>query len=264
MSEVPVHDPFQPTWRRSLLAVTLAVLAYALPQQVPLEYFSLNNPSSGLNYLEITCAANVRSETQFYLNTGRGFNEQEKIRLPIAPSQSAYTYTFPLPDAPLIGLRLDPFLSGAGDFSFTRCRIINRRGEEIRRLTRDDLLSPHQIDTIAPLPDGGGLLQIRGPADDPSVIIDLHQPVIPEGMNGRNLQRCLRSCGYLALMLWLLLLTIYIAWGRWSSRRRALRAAAFLAFVALGFAIAANRGLIKNSLGSAHSAARILRHAPAR
>jgi hypothetical protein len=134
-SPVSATDPFQPTWRRGLLAMAVAVMGFLLPQGIPLEYYSLNHPSSGLNYLEITCAANVQGEAQVYLDTGRGFNELERIRWPISPSPSAYTYTFPLPDAPLLKLRLDPFISGAGEFTITHFRIINRRGDEIHRFT---------------------------------------------------------------------------------------------------------------------------------
>ena len=63
---------------------------------------------------------------------------------------SAYTYTFPLPDAPLRHLRLDPFVSGAGEFTITNFRIINRRGEEIHRFTGEDFQLTHQIDVIIP------------------------------------------------------------------------------------------------------------------
>ena len=83
MTNDQITDPFQLHvvsrdywlwwWRRS---------ASLLPQEVPLEYYPLNNPSSGLNYLEITCAANVQGETNVYLDNGRGFNELEKIRWP--------------------------------------------------------------------------------------------------------------------------------------------------------------------------------------
>src|ERR1035437_3197901 len=105
-------DTFQPTWGRAALAVLIAAAAFFVPQKIPLEYYPLNNPSSGLQYLEITCAANVTSETQFYLDFGRVFGELECIPLPIGPSEMAFTYTFPLQDAPLIALRLDPFLNG--------------------------------------------------------------------------------------------------------------------------------------------------------
>src|SRR6266496_1502175 len=120
-----MSDPFQPTPWRALLAIAIATAAYFIPQRIPLEYYPLNNPSSGLQYLEITCAANFTGETQFYLDFGRGFNELDKIRLPIGPSEMAFTYTFPLQDAPLVGLRLDPLMNGAGEFTLTNFRLIN-------------------------------------------------------------------------------------------------------------------------------------------
>jgi hypothetical protein len=230
-----------------LLAVAVAAIGFLLPQKVPLEYYSLNHPSSGLNYLEITCAANVQGETDVYLDNGRGFNELEKIRLPIGPSQSAYTYTFPLPDAPLFHLRLDPFVSGAGEFKITNFRIINRRGEEICRFTREDFQPTHQIDAIIPTGDGWKLV-VGAQADDPHSQVQLSRPIIPQGMNGRNLRRCLLSSGYLALMLWILLLAVYFALRLHRDGRAIARAVVALAFLALLFSLVGNRGLIKNSI----------------
>jgi hypothetical protein len=254
MTNDKLTDPFQPTWCRGLLAVVVAAIGFLLPQAVPLEYYSLNNPSSGLNYLEITCAANVQGETDVYLDTGRGFNELEKIRWPIGPSQSAYTYTFPLPDAPLLNLRLDPFISGAGEFTITNFRIINRRGEEIHRFTREDFQPSHQIDAIAPTRDGWKLV-VKAPADDPHSQVRLPRPIIPEGMNERNLKRCLLSWSYLALMLWILLLAVYFALRLHRDPRAIARAMVFLAFIALLFSLVGNRGLVKNSI-------RFARYAP--
>jgi hypothetical protein len=247
MTNDKLTDPFQPTWGRGLLAVAVATIGFLLPQEVPLEYYSLNNPSSGLNYLEITCAANVQGETDVYLDNGRGFNELEKIRWPIGPSQSAYTYTFPLPDAPLVHLRLDPFISGAGEFTITNFRIINRRGEEIHRFTREDFRRTHQIDAIIPTSDGWKLV-VKASADGPNSQVQLSRPIIPEGMNERNLKRCLLSSGYLALMLWLLLLAVYFALRFHRNGRAAARTVVFLAFVAVLFSLVGNRGLIKNSI----------------
>jgi hypothetical protein len=243
-------DPFQPTWGRGLLAVAVAAIGFLLPQAVPLEYCSLNNPSLGLNYLEITCAANVNGQTNVYLDHGQGFNELEKIRWPMGPSQSAYTYTFPLPDAPLLNLRLDPFDNGAGEFTITNFRIINRRGEEIHRFTKEDFQPTHQIDAITPTSDGWKLV-VKAPADDPYSQVRLSGPIIPQGMNERNLKRCLISSGYLALMLWILLLAVYFALRLHRDGRAIARAVVFLAFVAVLFSLVGNRGLIKNSIGYA-------------
>ena len=247
MTNDKMHDPFQPTWGRGLLAVAVATFGFLLPQKVPLEYYPINNPSSGLNYLELTCAANVQGETNIYLDNGRGFNELEKIRWPIGPSRSAYTYTFPLPDAPLFNLRLDPFISGAGEFTITNFRIINRRGDEIHRFTREDFQLTHQIDAIMPFGDGWKLV-VGASADDPHSLIKLFRPIIPEGMNERNLKRCLLSSGYLALMLWILLLAVYFALRLHRHGRAMACAAVFLAFVALIFSLVGNRGLIRNSI----------------
>ena len=155
-----------------------------------------------------------------------------------------------------MALRLDPFVSGAGELTITNFRIINRRGEEIRRFTKDSFFALNQIDPIVPLENGWKLIT-KATATDPSASIQLGRPAVPEGMNERNLKRCLLSTGYLAGMLWILLLAVYFALRLFTSWRGALRAGAFLAFLALIFAFVGNRGLIKNSLFYAKKADRI-------
>lgn len=249
-------DPFQPTWWRALLVVVIATASFFIPQKIPLEYYPLNNPSSGLQYLEITCAANTNGETQFYLNFGRGFNELDKIQLPIGPSDMAFTYTFPLQDAPLVGLRLDPFMNGAGELTITNFRIINRREEEICRFTKDSLVGFNQIAGVVPLEKGWKVIT-KPEAVDPNANVQLPRPLVPEGMNERNLKRCLLSTGYLAVMLWIILLAVYFALRLFPDGRAALRACAFLLFMAVAFSIVGNRGLIKNSRYYAKKAHRI-------
>jgi hypothetical protein len=254
-----MSDPFQPTWIRALVVVVVATAAYFVPQKIPLEYYPLNNPSSGLQYLEITCAANYTGETQIYLNFGRGFNELDLIRLPIGPSEMAFTYTFPLLDAPLVDLRLDPIMDGAGEFTVTNFRLINRREEELRRFTKESFYDLHNIGEIVPLENGAWKMIMQAGAKDPSARVKLDRPAIPEGMNERNLKRCLLSTGYLAFMLWIILLAVYFALRLFQSRRDIFRAAAFLALMAVAFSIAGNRGLIKNSWYYAKKAERLER-----
>jgi hypothetical protein len=67
-------------------------------------------------------------------------------------------------------------------------------------------------------------------------------------MNERNLKRCFLSSGYLALMLWILLLAVYFALRLHRDGRAIARACVFLAFIALLYSIVGNRGLIKNSI----------------
>jgi hypothetical protein len=205
----PALGFFQPTRRRALLAFAVALIAFLLPQEAPLAYYPLNNPSDGLLLLEITCSASATGETQIFYDTGRGFNQLDSIRIPISPSSQPFTYTFPLPDAPIVAMRLYP-LNCPGEFTVTNFRIINRRGEMIRRMIQDDFQPTNEIAAIAPIAGGWKLITTPA-AKAPFSRIELHEPIIAKGMNVRNLQRCLLSWGYLALMLWILLLAVYFA-----------------------------------------------------
>lgn len=242
-------DPFRPTWRRVLIAVAVAAVAFLLPQEAPLVFYPLNNPSPGTLLIQITCASSVTGNTRFCLDTGQGFNETETIRWPIAPTHQPYTYTFPLSDAPLCGMRLAPFDNGPGEFTITNLRLIERHGKEIRRFTKDDFATLHNIGAIVPLSDGWKFIVAK--AGDSYASLVFPSPLVPEGMNVRNLQRCLLSWGYLALMLWILLLAVFFALVRGRPLREIVRPTIFLAGIALLFAAVGNRGLIKNSVRSA-------------
>ena len=156
MNDPACNDPssewLRPTWPRGLCIAVLAAGAFFFPQEVPLEWYPLNNPGSDINYLEITCAANQGGTMQIFYDTGRGTNELDSFQWPISPTTQSYTYTFPLPDAPILGLRLDPVGLG-GMLSIRQMRIINRRGDEIRRFTMGSFYPNNQIAAIAPRPD---------------------------------------------------------------------------------------------------------------
>ena len=87
-----ITESLRPTRARVFIALAIAIAAFFLPQEIPLEYYPLNNPSSGLQYLEIRCASNFRGNTSIYLDTGKGFNELDKILWPIAPSEMASSF----------------------------------------------------------------------------------------------------------------------------------------------------------------------------
>lgn len=230
---------------RCLLAIVIAAAAFFLPQEIPLEWYPLNNPSSGLQYLEITCAANYTDTVQIFLDFGRGFNELDKIEWPIAPSEMAFTYTFPLLDAPLFHLRIDPKINGPGELRITNLRIINRRGEAIRTFSARDLVDPDQI---AVTPSDSGWKLVMTDATDPKVNIQLDGPIVPEGMSERNLQRCLLSTGYLALMLWIILLAVFFAFRQPEPWKATAASIGFLALLAAFFSVVGNRRLIRNSV----------------
>jgi len=200
-----MRDPFEPTWRRGLLAFAVAAAAFLLPQEAPLVFYPLNHPSD-VTYLEITCQASAAGETRISWDTGRGFNDLQMIRIPIAPSSQPYTYTFPLWDAPLQGMMLEP-LNRPGSLIVTNLRIHTRRGREIKRFTADDFDATHEIARIAPIANGWEFVSTPD-AHRPYSLCGFFPPIIPDGMNARNFLRCLLSWGYLSLMLWILLLAV--------------------------------------------------------
>ena len=247
---------FQPTWGRFSFAALLALLGFLLPQEIPLEWYPLNNPGTDINYLEISCAANVTGEVLIAYDLARhGHRPIDTIRWPISPTTQTYTYTFPLPDAPIVEMRVLP--PKGGELTIRQMRIINRRNEEIRRFTYDLFRAERDIAAITPLPEGWKLIATPAGAA-PSTRIELFSPIIPVDKDHRNLLRCLLSTGYLTLMLWILLLAVLFVFYRPSGWRDLTVHLVFMAALAAMFALVGNRGLIRNSIHYARYVAPVI------
>ena len=245
-AETETGSWFQASWKRLGLAAAVALLGFSLPQEIPLEWYPLNNPGNEINYLEITCAADKTGEVRIFYNTGKGTNELDSIRWPISPTTQTFTYTFPLPDAPIIELRVEPVANG-GTLTIRQMRIINRRGVEIRRFARDMFRARQGIAAISPTAEGWKLTATADAAN-PISSIDLSSPIIPVGKDHRNLLRCLLSTSYLAGMLLILLLAVLFTFYRPAGWRDLLLHLGFMAVLAVLFALVGNRGLIRNSI----------------
>ncbi len=240
------EDSCRLSGRSLAIAAVMAAGGFLLPQRIPLEYYAPSTSVPGLNYLEIRCGSSRKSGVQVYLDTGRGFNEREKIAWPMEPGEGLFTYTFVLPDARLHALRIDPFAAGPGKFTVAHLRIVDRNGKEVRRLAAVDFVGLHQL-AVASSGSEGWTWSTAPGADDPSASISFSPAVVPNGMNKRNLARCAVSAGYLSMVLWAVLLAIWFAFRPsvkgWSLVRSVL---GFLVVAAL-FSLVAHRGLIKET-----------------
>jgi hypothetical protein len=107
------------------------------------------------------------------------------------------------------------------------------------------------------LAEGWKIIAAPG-ASSPSARIELFTPIVPVGMNHRNLLRCLLSTGYLAGMLFILLMAVLTATWRPRGWRDFFVHAGFMAGLALLFAPVGNRGLIRNSFHFAGYVAPVL------
>ena len=91
-------------------------------------------------------------------------------------------------------------------------------------------------------------LNQRPSGHEPDARIALPSPIMPVGMNGRNLQRGLLSAGYLALRLSILPLTAAADLPSPEAGSEMAAWARFMAVLARLFALVGNRGLIHNSI----------------
>lgn len=242
----PSSDLFAPTWGRAAFGLGLAAAAFFLPQEVPLEYYPLNEPGNDILYWEISFAStDFTGNTFLRYDVGKGFNDLHSIQIPISPTERTYTYTFPLLDAPITALRIDP-ADKTGEIRIRQMRIIDRRETEIRRFTVDDMMPASGIASVFPLEEGWKIATAEG-AHDPYLRVRLDAPLVAKGLNDRNFLRSLYSWSYLALMLWIILLAVYFTFLRHRDWRTLARSVSFLALLALAFSAVGNRGLIRSS-----------------
>lgn len=234
--------PNRPHWCTLLVLVTLTGVLFWVPQEVPLVWAVPNSRAEGTHYLRITCSATEPGAIRIYLNYTNGINEFDTLAWPANTGGQDFTYVFPLRDAPLVEIRLDPPAHGAA-LDIRSLSIVTRSGREVHRFTPDQFLPTHQVNPVEPLPDGWRLRSFAN-ADDPFMQLQLAGPLLPEGANRRNLIRCLFSTGYLTLILGLVFLFIALA------LRRPLNAwwLAYGALAALLFAVVGNRELIRQSM----------------
>jgi len=242
----PSSDLFVPTWGRAAFGLGLAATAFFLPQEVPLEYYPLNEPGNDILYWEISFAStDFTGNTFLRYDVGKGFNDLHSIQIPISPTEQTYTYTFPLLDAPITALRIDP-ADRPGEIRIRQMRIIDRNENEIRRFTKDDMMPAEQIASVFPLEEGWKIATTED-AREPYLRVRLDTPLVAKGLNHRNFLRSLYSWSYLALMLWIILLAVYFTFLRHRDWRTLAKSVSFLALLALAFSAVGNRGLIRNS-----------------
>lgn len=242
----PSSDLFAPTWGRAAFGLGLAAAAFFLPQEIPLEYYPLNEPGDDILYWEISFAStDFTGNTFLRYDVGNGFYNPYVIQIPISPTDRTYTYTFPLLDAPIVALRIDP-ADKPGEIRIRQMRIIDRRGTEIRRFTGADMMPAAEIDLLFPLEEGWKI-KTTDKAHLSYLRVHLGAPLVATGLNHRNLLRSLYSWSYLALMLWIILLAVYFTFLRHRDWWTLLKSTAFLALLALAFSAVGNRGLIRNS-----------------
>lgn len=239
-------DWLRPSWKKLGFAALIAITGFLLPQEIPLVWYPLNNPGNDINYLEISCASNVNGEVKIYYDKGSGTNELDSIRWPISPTTQTFTYTFPLPDAPITALKLVPIANG-GTLTIRQMRIIDRRDTEMRRFTREMFTPLAEIAAIKPIADGWTITS-ETTATTPSAQIEMNAPILAKNINHRNFLRCLYSTSYLTLMLWILLLAVLFTFYRPPNWKDTLLHLVFMAGLACLFSAVGNRGLIKNSI----------------
>jgi len=237
---------FQPTLRVALFAIVVAVFGFMFPQDIPIEYYSLDLHSSGLQYLEITCASDFSGLMVVYLDRGRGFNDVDIIKWPIGPSEALLTYRFPLANRPLYRLRISTE-QASGILYISNFKIINRIGQEIHNIKGGEFNTLHKMLRLVTTPNG---TKISGIDKDMKYLcnVNFRNPIVPSGMNQRNFKKCLISWIYLSIMICISSLAVYVTFIKSEPLLLKIKYLIFLAFVSLLFSAVGNRGIIKNSI----------------
>lgn len=242
------------------LSCTLFLLLL-VPQDVPLEFCPPFAAARGRLCLQICCNVTQAGELRLWYSSNARTNDYYSVRWPVKPSDRAYTYSFPLPDAPLCKMLIGPLAAG-GTLAVRDLRIVDGSGIEVYRATAAAFRPAQQIASIVPTTDGVEITSVRG-AREPKAQIVLEKTIAPQGMNGRNLLRCASSVAYVALLTFVLMLATYWPFHEDRNRRNTVPTFAGLLLLAVIFSLVANRRLLWDSvLYANHSAARTATHVP--
>lgn len=237
---------FQPSRLRILIAVIAAGICFCLPQQVPLEWLPLKDDGENALYLELSCASDKEGTVAILYDLTTGFSAFNSLTFPIAQTGQLFTYTFPLPAAPITGFRIVPVADG-GTLWVRQLRIIDRRGNEERRFTRENFFSSQGIEKIAAWEDGWSVKSASGSVN-PILRLPLATPIVARDINRRNFVRSALSTGYVALVLSVFLAAVAVIFVRPANGKGLLASMLFMVAISALFATVANRALIRNSL----------------
>lgn len=229
------------------VVVLLAAGFFFVPQRPALSWWAPAFPRTERHYLELACAARGPDELVLQPEIFGRFDPSDAIVLPLSPSEHAYSFSFPLPDAPLTALRLTA-RPGAAPLEIRSLRIVTGDGREVLRLRRASF-SPVADEEIAATENGWTIRAGHRVPGQASVFTRFSGPVLAPGANHRNAVRCASSVAFLAGVLAVLLLAGTLAVRPRLGKRLCLT----LGSLALLAAIVSHRGLLLASLRTWHS-----------
>jgi hypothetical protein len=111
------------------------------------------------SFFEVTLAADAPGSAKVYYDLGSGFQEHDSVAQVLRGGTGASTYRFELPAGVYVGLRLDP-LNHPGAASFSGARIVDSKGDVLRRFSAGDFAPTHDIDELH---QDGAVVGIRTP-----------------------------------------------------------------------------------------------------
>lgn len=243
---IPFDGFFEPSWKRALAATLLMVGAFLIPQEAPLGYLAPSRLGKAGLLLEISCASDTVGEVKILVRTPQGVRGIDTLEWPVAPSEGTYTYDFSLPDAPIEGFQLEAPGRG-GTFTITRMEVKGRDEKKFFIFTREMFAPISETASIFATPAGWRIVS-KPAAYSALVSITPGRPIISIGFNRRNLQRCLLSSTYLALILVILMLALYCASHHPGKPVFVFAQVAFIAFLAVLLSLVGNRRLIRDSM----------------
>lgn len=127
--------------------------------------------------LQMTMRISNKSEqtAQIFLDTGRGYSENESVMVGLASDDAFHDYHFPLPRKPVFHIRFDP-LQGDGNVIIRDLKIIDGLGRIHQRFLLSALKPLYQIKSVE-YTEKELLLLIHSGAKDPQMDIVLKQPL---------------------------------------------------------------------------------------
>jgi hypothetical protein len=224
-----------------LYILTVTIALFYLPQKIPLEFAPLNNPSFGMQYLDLSCSANYTGLVTVYYDTGSGFVDYNSIKFPVSALDIFATYTFPLLDKNVYKLKIQTS-DNLGKIYIKYFRIINRKGDILYTIIDD-----HNVYTKKFIKTK---IDLANPVFNYKNVFILNHKLTPIGMIRRNLERCMLSFVYLSFILILIITTFYLIYIECNLLLFNYSIFTNVLLLSITFSIIANRGNLINLMNS--------------
>ncbi len=115
-----------------LISLQSALASLLLAGLVAIPFLNGGHGHASGSFLEVGLKSEKTGTIQVFFEEGSGLNEHDSVRLPVSGGNRPAILRFPLPEARISALRIDP-IDKDGEVTIQQPRLVNEPGENFVR-----------------------------------------------------------------------------------------------------------------------------------